>query len=492
MRVGIAQPQSLDPGLANDPGALEVVAQLFTPLLVADPASLQPQPGAAVTWTVTSDQTVFTFGLRPGARFHNGRPVEGRDVKYSLERAIRNGGSASNSLEVIVGAPDYAQHRELTAVVGIEVPDPATVRIGLSEPFADFPALLTNPSLSPLPKEAVEATAVPFSVSPVGNGPYRITRQWDQRSPIDLVATTDTAIVSGAVKAVRFQPFGDLSLGLLALRGNEVDVVSVPPAVLPAVDVEHEDLRKSPFLGSYYFAFNLRDPNLAKPEFRKAILAAIDRPSLVRDVLKSALTPRSGVVPAVFPGWPNDACGDPCATNPGNARAFLVAAFPDGQIPPVNLDVDADATQQAVATAMRDQLRAVGIPANVRSKPYAEYRAFLTGAVAGDPGLFRSGWVTAAPTPDQFLVPLFASGRPDNLTGYTNPDLDQLLSDTRKEPDSAKRFDNYRQAEARVLADAAVVPIASLQTYWVVRRGIDGLQIGPTGTFAASTVRSLG
>jgi ABC-type oligopeptide transport system substrate-binding subunit len=287
---------------------------------------------------------------------------------------------------------------------------------------------------------------------------------------------------------VRFEPFGDLSRGLLAFRRNELDVLSVPPAVVAAVERDKEDLRVTPFLGSYFFAFNLRDSKLAKPEFRKAILAAIDRPAIVRDVLKDSLIPRGGTVPAAFPGWPSDACGDPCAHNVGNARALLIAAFPDGQIPPIGIDVDSDPTQMAVATAMRDQLRAAGVPAEVRARPFQEYRDFLTGSTGGEPGLFRTGWVTAATTPDQFLTPLFGTARPDNLTGYTNPDLDQLLAATRKEPDALKRFQSYQIAEMKLLADATVVPIASLQSYWLVRRGIDGLTVGPTGTFEARTV----
>jgi ABC-type transport system substrate-binding protein len=141
-----------------------------------------------------------------------------------------------------------------------------------------------------------------------------------------------------------------------------------------------------------------------------------------------------------------------------------------------------------VASAIRDQLRKVGIPADVRAKPFQEYRDFLTGATGGEPGLFRSGWVTESPTPDQFLVPLFATASPDNLTGYTNPELDQLFTDTRKEPNPLKRAEGYRQAEQKILADAPIVPLASLQSYWVVGHNVSGLTVGPTGTFEGRTV----
>ena len=488
LRVGIETPKTLDPILAADPGALEVVAQLFTPLLVADPVTLEPQPGAAISYTVAPEQTSFTFFLRDGAQFHNGRVVEARDVKYGLERVIKSSGPAASSLEVVEGAHEYALGLGVTEVSGIQVVDPRSVRFQLTEPFADFPTILANPALSPMPQEAVESTASPFSVFPIGNGPYRMVSQWDQRNPVELVAASGVALPATGPNTLRFEHFGDLSRGLLALRCNELDVVSVPPAVLPSVDQSKEDMRTTAFLGSYFFAFNLRDQNLAKPEFRRAILAAIDRPALVKDVLKGALTVRNGIVPAAFPGWPPDACGDPCARNVKNAQALLAAAFLEGQVPPVMIDVDSDPTQVAVATAIKDQLRAVGIPADVRSRPFQEYRDFIAGASGGEPGLFRSGWVTAAATPDQFLVPLFTTGRPDNLTGYANPDIDQLLSDTRKERDPAKRAENYKQAEQKVLADAIVVPIASLQTYWVVAKDVTGLTVGPTGTFEARTV----
>jgi peptide/nickel transport system substrate-binding protein/oligopeptide transport system substrate-binding protein len=488
LRVGISTPQTLDPTLAADAGALEVVSQLFTPLVEVDPATLAIQPGAAITWTVSPDQMSFTFALNPAAHFHSGRAVEAKDVKYALERTLRASGPAAPSLEVINGARDFIGRRDLTGVVGIAVVDARTVRFDLAEPFADFPAVLSNPALAPEPQEAVEGTAAPFSVAPVGNGPYKMARQWDQRSPIQLVAATETALSATGAPQVSFEPFGDLSRGLLALRRNELDAVAIPPPVLPAVDPTKEDLRATPFLGSYFFAFNLRDPNLAKPEFRKAIVAAIDRPALVKDVLKDSLAVRNGVVPAAVRPWPNDQCGDLCAHNARNAWALLVAAFPDGQIPPVNIDVDSDPTQVAVASAIRDQLRAVGIPAEVRSKPFQEYKDFITGSGTGEPGVFRSGWVSAAPTPDQFLVPLFSTGKPDNLSGYTSSDVDQTFADARKEPDPVKRADDYKVAEQKVLADVPVLPVASLQTYWVVAKGVAGLTVAPTGTFEVRNV----
>src|SRR5207247_4461779 len=129
---------------------------------------------------------------------------------------------------------------------------------------------------------------------------------------------------------------------------------------------------------------------------------------------------------------------------PDRARALLAEAFPDGKIPEVAIDHDDDATQAAVAQAIKTDLDTVGIPAVLRPHAFADYGKFL---VSGQQELFRLGWIADYPSPDGFLTPLFSSTSPDNLTGLARPEIDEKLAAARAEADPQKRLAVYLAAE---------------------------------------------
>jgi oligopeptide transport system substrate-binding protein len=186
-----------------------------------------------------------------------------------------------------------------------------------------------------------------------------------------------------------------------------------------------------------------------------------------------------------------NACGDRCRHDPDRARAILAEAFPDGRIPEVSIDHDDDATQAAVAQVIKTDLDTVGIPATLRSHPFADYGRFL---VSGQQELFRLGWIADYPSPDAFLTPLFSSTSPDNLTGLSSPEIDQTLTSARAEADPEKRLALYLKAEQLVLDQYVVVPIGQLESRMVASSRVKNFRLDPLGSFdgAAVSVSSKG
>jgi ABC-type transport system substrate-binding protein len=234
-----------------------------------------------------------------------------------------------------------------------------------------------------------------------------------------------------------------------------------------------------------FYGFNLKSPKLADPRFREAIVRGIDRDAIVKAVFGSIVSPASGIVTAGADGHQADACGDPCRHDPAKVKELLQQVFGTNPVPTIEVAVDDDTSQQAVARAMQASLKDVGIPAEVVVKSIKEYRDF---ALSGQAELFRLGWIARYPSADDFLPPLFATGSPNNLTGFSDPAVDEQLRQARAEADPAHRTALYQQAEKAIMGQLPVLPVAQYELHGVVSGRVRGLTLTSTGTFDAARV----
>jgi oligopeptide transport system substrate-binding protein len=135
---------------------------------------------------------------------------------------------------------------------------------------------------------------------------------------------------------------------------------------------------------------------------------------------------------------------------------------------------------------MQSDLKAVGIPANLRPHTYTDYLNF---AVSGQEEFFRLAWIGAYPTPDAFLAPLFRSGEADNVTGFSSKDFDALIDAARSEPDPTKSVASYQAAEKLVMSQVPVLPVAQYEMHTLVAPRVRNLSMTAFGTFDASKVQ---
>jgi len=188
------------------------------------------------------------------------------------------------------------------------------------------------------------------------------------------------------------------------------------------------------------------------------------------------------LVPEGIPGSQTDPCGPTCVHDPDKARALLKDAFPSSPPPQIFIDYDQDTTQERISKAMQANLKDVGITAELRPHAYTDYLNF---ALTGQQELFRLGWglPSAYPTADSFLTPLFLTGSHENVTQFSNPQVDTLLKAGRAEPDDAERIAADQQAEQLILSQAPVVPIFEIETHSVVASRVKNLVLTVLGTF---------
>ena len=478
LQVGVVGLPSLDPAEARDPKAVMVVDQLYD-TLVRDGGDLVPAPELARAFEANAAQTAFTFHLAPGLHFDDGSPLTSTDVKFTLERIARKGSDSPlvAQLESVTGFAAWHSAGTATGLSGVETPDPSTVVVRLDKPFSSFPAVLGHPGFGIVPKAAVERLGDAFRRTPVGSGPFkRVDSPAPGRLSLRKVANR---IPQPRVDGIDFVDFKDTDSAYAALQAKSIDVAPVPAAESGKGEAMFTKALP-PYLGVVFYGLNVKSPDLADPRFRQAIALAIDRKQIVDDVYQRTVGLATGLVADGVPRRDGNACGDRCRHDPDRARALLAEAFPDGKIPEVSIDHDDDATQAAVAAKIKTDLDTVGIPCVLRPHPFADYGKFL---VSGQQELFRLGWIADYPSADAFLTPLFLSTSPDNLTGLSNPEIDQTLTAARAEGDPAKRLSLYLKAEQLVLDQYVVVPVGQLESRLVAGARVKGFDLDPLGTF---------
>jgi ABC-type transport system substrate-binding protein len=465
LRMGLEDPGSFDPVAASpaDQAALVAADLLFDGLTAAGPDGA-PVPALAASWQPSEDLRTWRFTLRQGARFSDGSAVTGGDVAFSLSRMAARG----------AGDP------VATALRGVEVSAPSAgeVVVTVDRPSAEVPAVLSSPLLGVVPQVAASAPA--FAGSPVGSGPFRVAGRDGA-----VVHLRPAEGVAANLEGIDLHLYADDADAYAAWVAGDLDWSQVPSTAVGDAEARAGARGFVPFPAMLYLGFNLRSPSLDDVRFRQAVLAAIDRESVVRAAYGTAVTPRAALVPAGVPGAVDDACGSACSHDARRARALVEAAFPDGRVPELPLDYDQGASQEALARAIQSDLAEAGIPSTLRGRPPEEFATFAT---SGGQGLFRLGWVGVFPTPDAFLSPLFRSGGAENAVGLADEEVDAAIDAARAEPDPARRAAAWAEAERLVLARAPVVPLGQFRTATVFSRRVQGLVPRPDGTFDPGAV----
>jgi ABC-type transport system substrate-binding protein len=484
LRVGLERPQTLDPAFARFPADLLVVDQLFDGLTAYDPNTLQVVPALAARWESTPDQKEWTFFLRPGVRFARGRAIDSSDVRYSIERiAAKDSGSpAAPQLEAIAGYKEFNEGKSDT-LAGLTTPSAGTVKFDLSYPLSSFPAILGSPSFGIVPREAVEAQppAPRFADEPVGSGPFMIRSR-----SADVLRLMPAPGAATSLKGIDIYMGQDTDAPYAAFLRGQLDWTAVPAERVDEVVKDRGRAGFQPYPAELFYGFNLRNPKYQDVRFRQAVVHAINRDAIVRVIYGNRVRPTSGIVAAGIPGHQDDPCGDACRFDPATSKALLADAFGSKAVPEVNIDFDDDPTQEAVAQSMQSDLKAVGIPANLRPHTYTDYLNF---AVSGQEEFFRLAWIGAYPTPDAFLAPLFRSGESDNVTGFASKDFDGLIDAARQDPDPAKSVAAYQAAEKLVMSQLPVLPVAQYEMHTLVAPRVRNLSMTAFGTFDASRVQ---
>ena len=481
------EPTTLDPHRAEGVPANNILRDLFEGLVTEAPDGTLI-PGVAERWNISRDGLTYTFYLRRDAQWSNGDPLTAADFVYSLRRVVapETASDYAQVLTPVIGAEDIIAGRVAVDTLAIEPLDEFTLQITLNAPTPYFLSVLTLSAAYPVHRPSVEAHGALFSRpgNLVSNGAF-VLDEWAVRSHIDLRRNPRYWNVESVIpEHVRYYPIEDHGAELKQFRaGNLHWTYEVPSNQFEWLQQNYpEQLHVSPWLGSYYFGFNLtRPPFQDEPVLRRALSMAIDRELLTEKVTQFGEIPAWTVVPPGIPGYepfrPDWADWTQAEREEEARRLYQRAGFTRDEPLRTEIRYNSSQNHKKVALAVAAMWKQVlGVEATLVNE---EWRVFLQNrrqrAVTE---IFRAGWISDYSDPYSFLE-LFRASNSQNDTGYSNRRYDRLLDEIAEERIPGRRARLMAEAERTLMSDWPIVPVYSYVTKRLVDRRLQGWESNP-------------
>jgi ABC-type transport system substrate-binding protein len=479
------EPTTLDPAVVQDGPTIDLLQQVYQGLVGwGEKNEIVPLLAAAMP-KVSADGRTYTFTIRDGAKFHNGRQVTAEDLKYSITRSLDpklKSPVAMSYLNDIVGAAQVADGKA-TDLAGVKVVDPKTIAITIDKPRAYFLGKLTYATAYAVPKEEVEkgklvdGARIIDETNAVGAGPFKLD-SYVRQSKVTLAAfpeywggkpkleRIERPIVLDAQTARNLYDTG--ALDLLTLDKSQYEQDRNNAALKNEIKLWNR-------AATFYIGMNQTHyAPFKNRKFRQAVAHAIDKDTILQNVLLGVNPKAEGILPIGMPGYDPTIKGLPY--DPEKAKALLAeAGYANGQnLPPLKLTFRQKTPDLAkTAQVVKEQLAAVGIPIELNEM---EWGAYLKATHDHQVDFFHQRWSADYLDPQNFLSVLLRTGAPENNANYSNPAYDRLLDEADSTLDTKKRMALYNEAERMVVADAPWVPVYYQRDIELVKPHVTGIR----------------
>ncbi|MDQ0325013.1 peptide/nickel transport system substrate-binding protein [Rhodopseudomonas julia] len=474
----IAEPKSLDPHAVTASNDFRILVNLYDGLVRTKDGTLEPEPALAKSWEVSEDGLTYTFHLREGVTFHDGTPFNAEAVKFNFERMLDE---------------DHPYHDTgpfplaffFSSVDEIATPDDMTVVFKLKEPYAPFLSNLAYPTGLIVSPDAVKEYGKDVGRHPVGTGPFKF-ETWDSNTRVVLTRNDDYWDGAPSLEAVVFRPITDANTRIAEMLSGGIDVmVEVPPDNLktfaddPTFKVYEQ---AGPHL--WYVILNTKDGPFADKRVRQAVNYAVNKRSLVDDVLQGTAEVAAGPVPPAF-AWAHNDDVKPYPYDPEKAKAllkeagvenaeltFYVTEGGSGMLDPVPM-----------GTAIQADLAKVGLDAKIESYEWNTFLAQVNPGLEGKADMAEMAWMTNDPDTLPYLT-LRSDALPDeggfNSGYYSNEKVDELLEKARRSTDQDERAKLYKEAQVIIHDDAPWIFIANWKQNAVTTERVGGFSLQPS------------
>jgi peptide/nickel transport system substrate-binding protein len=429
-----SEPDQLDPHMTSAYASFQVLENVYD-TLVQPAADLSMEPALAESWDISDDNLTWTFHLRDGVKFHNGRDLVADDVVYSFQRVIDEG----------------LNGWRFAAVESMDAPDDSTVVINLTQPSPNLLVSIAGfKGMAIIPKEIVDDGTI--GTHPVGTGPFRFVSQSADQGIILEKNPDYWRADEGLPKldGIQFVQIPDAGTKLTALRTGEVDWIDeVPPQDIESLSAEDGiTVGRVPGGDYHYFALNENRQPFDDVRVRQAIAMAINRDEITEAAQFGAATPNETAIPASNAAWyfdyapfaPADLEGAQTLLDDAGVSSLDIEFL-------VTSDFPETVTQAQVIAA---ELAPLGINVTLND---VDFSTWLDLEGNGEFDAFMLSWLGNI-DPDDFYYAQHHSDGGFNFQGYSNSEVDQLLDDARVETDQAARKALYDQA-AQIIVDEA-------------------------------------
>ena len=472
LRVAVHEPVSIDPGRVADAPGRSIAEDLFEGLFVRDPTGA-PVAGLAEGWEVSPDGLQWTFTLRAGLVWSDGRPLGAEDFVWSWHRALAP--ATANPMAYLlwpISGARAVSRGDAGAVLGVVAEDARRLRIRLERPYPNLLYLVSSQAALPVPRHTVEAHPTRWTEPGrlVCNGPFVLER-WERGQRM-VLAKNPRYHAAEAVRlvSVELRFTTDAAAAWRWFRLGEVDWSQglVPDEAVAALRGKPE-LRLDPYHGTVLMLLETRTAPMNDVRVRRALDLAIDRGTLTRQVLRSGEQPLSAPVPPSI----SEARGPARERfDPRAARALLGEV---GSVGTLELLYNTGNRTQHIAEYLQRDLREhLGLEVRLTN---VEWGTFLDRLRRSEyqMALFSIG---GGFDPMEY-VQMLETGAPDNRVRWSDPAYDRAAREARE----ARTAEERDRAIARALAVAdgqiPMIPLTTMTRRALVRTGLDGIAPNP-------------
>ncbi len=440
----------------------------------------------------SDDGLTYTFTLQDGVKFHDGRPLSSADAKYTLDTVLANTFAKSASFfEPPEGKPSpQSAARGKSYINSVEAPDPRTLIVRLNKPWV---GLLTNlVPVSIIPKDSYATQ----KDHPLGSGPFKFIRYDNSQQVLDLEANLEYWQGRPNIRILRVRVISDTNALQAELRSGRVDIAPLPTSLSPdAIKLLGQDpnLQVLQFSGSNVnlLTFNTSQAPLDDVRVRQAIAYAVDRESIIRDLLLGQGKLAHSILPEE--SWAYNA-GQKYSYDPSQAKKLLdEAGFrdPDGDGPQMRfsrpLVYKASASSVSArqyAGVIQNYLKEVGIPVSIET---AESNTLFDQLRYGQFQIAYGQWVGGNQDPI-FYKDLFATSEiptqtraARNRSRYSNKELDGLLEEAVNTWDRQKALSLYTRIQEIVSREVPVLPLWYQANMVIAKKSVGNIQVNASG-----------
>ena len=490
---------SLDPQLATDGTSFEVIANYTDGLMQMD-ADGQPVPAIAESYEVSEDGCTYTFHLREDANWSNGDPVTANDFVFAWQRAadpataseysymMSDIGQIKNAAEIIAGEMDKSE-------LGVTAVDDKTLQVELTVPVPYFLNLMYFPTFYPVNQAFYAGLAEgTFGTSPdtvLSNGAFILDSYEPAALSFSLVKNPDYYDADKVqLDGLNYQVIKDSQQAFMSYQNGDLDIVKLSGDQVDQVQGDPElSVHGAGYL--WYLTLNMDGvPALANQNLRLALTHAIDRTSIVEDVVKDGSLATYTAVPPQFATGPDGSdfsedqtmFQDVCSDDPAKAAEYLEAAKAElGQDTfTFQLLVEDTTESQNVAAVIKEQVETnlPGVTMEIKVEPKKQrvediqegnYEVCLTrwGPDYADPMTYLNMWIT---------------DNNNNYGKWSNAEYDAIIADCttgQYVSDASARWQALYDAEKIIMDEAVIVPVYTKADACMIKSNVTGVDFHP-------------
>jgi peptide/nickel transport system substrate-binding protein len=483
-------PRALNPLRASD-AASERFRQLMFNSLMKKNERFDYVPELASNVQTAPDGLSVTFTLRDNVKFHDGKPLTSADVKYTFDQLLKPDSQSPKSPSFFEGTGDARQ----PFITSVETPDPRTAVFRLRKPWLELFSNLVPIGI------IQDGTFETQERQPVGTGPYKFVSRNTSQQFTDFAAFDDYWEGAPNVKNIRVRVILDAGTQQAGLLSGEVDLAA-NTALAPDTYV---NLAKSPTLqvvqapgaNVQYIYMNTESERLKDPRVRQAIAYAIDRESIIKNLLSDQARIAHSILPPE--SWAYSE-GKTYNYDPARAKKLLDEAGlpdPDGDGPrqrfdkPLDFKISAtNAVGRQTAGIIQNALHDIGVPVNIDT---LEDNTMRDQVKKGQYDLNMGRWVGGNQDPiflrDLFTFLLGRNNYQFNRSRYSNPEVDKLLGEATSTADRERAKQLYAQAQQIISNDVPMFPLWYWNNIVVAKKTVGNIQVPPSGDW--TFVRTL-